>query len=448
MVRYTHSRNCEILTKRELPRIQSALYDAFLQRHVPLPDRDNEGPEAILRAVFPATASGGSPALHFVSYELAEPDHTPTECQRLGTTYAVPLHLTFRLVNGHDHEEEVYACELPLLTKRGTFVIDGVERVAVPQTRRASGARFIEHGGPWEHCGHSCHIIPESGCILELEVTKKDVLMARVDGGARLPAPCLVRAMLPDFVSSDQFGDIFWEAWETEIVRVPEYRDAHRLKGRHSAYRITNEEGDVIVPFGGEFSEGIAKMIASSPLDEVGVIGQISDPLIINTINADPTESHEDALRYICTQVRPGPVSVERARELLYDSFSDPDQYWLGRGGRLEMNRRLGLDQPESLMSLGVSDLIECIRYILRLRQGHGEVDDVTEVTETRIWAIDELAAEHFRLAFQRLKDEAEVLMDLHGPSTLRPRDLIDAEPITDMVRHLFGDDRHFRICS
>ncbi len=421
----------------DLNRLQTSSYEAFLQKDVSPSRRKNQGLEAILRETFPIESYDGSCTLRYIRYTLGRPRYTPEECRKLRLTYAAPFRVLLRIDKEEPVQEEVYLGEIPLMIGGGEFIVNGAERVIVTQLHRSPGVDFLEEGRTADRRLHSCRIIPERGSWIELTVTKKDVLTVRVDQSGQFPATCLLRAMSPDYSTN---ADIIQAFYETETIAVPDARSASKLKGRRAVGEIKNEEGDVIVPAGGEFPEAVAKMIAASPLNEIEVIKEVDDPLILNTIQEDQTTSHEEALLRIYSRLRPGnPPHLEKAKQLFYERFFDSNRYRLGRVGRFRINRKFGLDTPEDQQTLTIEDFVNCIKYLLKLRNGEGEIDDIDHLGNRRVRTIDELAGEEFRKGFLRLKRTVQERMSVQDPKELTPKSLINAKTVSAAIDYFFG---------
>ena len=427
----------EVIDIPDLTQIQTQSFHAFLQQEVSPTRRKNQGLEGILRETFPIESYDGSCTLHYLRYTLGRPRYTPDECRKLRLTYGAPFRVLLRLDKEEPVQEEVYLGEIPLMIGGGEFIVNGAERVIVTQLHRSPGVDFLEEGRTADKRLHSCRIIPERGSWIELTVTKKDVLMVRVDQSGQFPCTCLLRAMSPDYSTN---ADIIQAFYETKTISVPDARSASKLKGRRVVGEIKNEEGEALVPAGGEFSEGIAKMIASSPLNEVEVIKEVDDALILNTAQDDATMSHEEALLRIYSRLRPGnPPHLEKAKQLFYERFFDPNRYRLGKVGRFRINRKFGQNVPESQMTLTIEDFVNSIKYLLNLRRGKGEIDDIDHLGNRRVRTIDELAGEELRKGFLRLKRTVQERMSMQDPAEVTPKTLINAKTVSAAIDYFFG---------
>ena len=437
MEQRNYGRVPEVVDVPDLTRIQTDSFEAFLQKDLSPSRRKAQGLEGILCETFPIESYDGSCTMNYLRYTLGRPRYTPDECRKLRLTYGAPFRVLLRLDKEEPVQEEVYLGEIPLMIGGGEFIVNGAERVIVTQLHRSPGVDFLEEGRTADRRLHSCRIIPERGSWIELTVTKKDVLMVRVDQSGQFPATCLLRAMSPDYSTN---ADIIQAFYETETISVPDARSASKLKGRRVVGEIKNEEGEAVVPAGGEFSEGIAKMIASSPLDEVEVIKVVDDPLILNTAQEDATMSHEEALLRIYSRLRPGnPPHLEKAKQLFYERFFDPNRYRLGRVGRFRINRKFGQNVPETQMTLTIEDFVNSIKYLLGLRQGKGEIDDIDHLGNRRVRTIEELAGEELRKGFLRLKRTVQERMSMQDPAEVTPKTLINAKTVSAAIDYFFG---------
>lgn len=200
--------------------VQAKSYARFLQEEVAAGEREPHGLEALLREMFPIESYDGNLALHYINYELGKPRYTPDECRELRLTYGMPLRIRLRLVRKDSdeiQEDLIYLGDMPIMIGGGEFIINGAERVIVSQLHRSPGVDFIKDQAEGDRTLHSCRIIPERGSWIEIEVTKKDVLVIRIDQSSKLPATTFLRAMDPKY-STDEV--IVEEFYRTRTVRV------------------------------------------------------------------------------------------------------------------------------------------------------------------------------------------------------------------------------------
>jgi DNA-directed RNA polymerase subunit beta len=426
----------------ELPnlvQIQTESYARFLQADVPHSRRDSIGLWSLLTEMFPVKSYDETMSLEVLSYELGEPRYTPDECRALKLTYGAPLMVKMRLNrNGESVDEDVYLGELPLMVGGGEFIINGAERVIVSQLHRSPGVDFGFELSPDNRKMHSCWVIPERGSWIELSVTKKDTLSIRIDQSGKFSAMTFFRAMSPDLSRSE---DIIRQFYQTHTVK----------NGPRAARQIANHYavGDVVDPDSGEIlaegatliSSDVAEAIAANrSISSVEVIREVGDPLILNSLQEDPTTDQEEALERIYLRLRPGnPGNKEKAAALFHEKFYDDTRYRLGRVGRFRLNRKFGSDVEENIQSLLPEDIKNAVDYILALRKpGSGAtVDDIDHLGNRRVKTIDELVCDELRKGFLKLKKNVQERMNLEENPT--PRSLVNAKTISTAVAFFFG---------
>ncbi|MCG3133734.1 MAG: DNA-directed RNA polymerase subunit beta [Planctomycetes bacterium] len=428
----------EIVEVPNLVELQTRSYADFLQAELPYGERKNLGLESILREVFPIKSFNGEMSLEYVGYELGRPRYMPEECRRLRLTYGAPFKVRVRLEKEEPVEEEVYLGEVPLMLGGGEFIINGAERVIVTQLHRSPGVDFSVDIQGGERKMHSCWIIPERGSWIELNVNKKDALQVRIDQSGKFPCTSLLRALDAKF-STD--ADILNAFYRTKNVSRTSRKFREEVTGKRVVTDVVNPEtGEILCEALEVVSEGIAGVIAQSAVESVAVIEEIDDPLILNSVAEDTTNTHEEALLKIYGRLRPGnPPNIEKARELFREKFYDPARYRLGKVGRFRLNRKFGLDIPETEQTLLPEDIINCIKYLLRLRKGDGEIDDIDHLGNRRVRSIMELAADELRKGFLKLRRTVQERMNMEEPQKLTPRALINSKTISSAIEYFFG---------
>ncbi len=420
--------------------LQTKSYRAFLQAEVPFTERSGAGLEAIINEVYPIVSYDKSMELQYIGYELGRPRYTPEECKMLRLTYGAPFKIRVRLEKPEPVEEDVYLGEIPIMIGGGEFIINGAERVIVSQLHRSPGVDFsVEHGAADKKI-HSCWIIPERGSWIELTVGKKDSLHVRIDQSGKFPATSLLRALSEEHSTDEDIIRLFHD---TEKVKVKSRVFVKNVEGRFAVGDIVDlKTGEVLVACGEPISADQARTIADTDLKEIEVIKGTSreDTLLLNTIREDPWKNHQEALLKIYTRLRPGnPPQLEKAKELIHEKFFDPTRYRLGKVGRFRLNRKFGQDIAESEMTLQADDFINSMRYIMTLRRGEGEVDDIDHLGNRRVRTIAELAGDEFRKGFLKLRRTVQERMNIENPQTVTPRSLINSKTISSAVDYFFG---------
>ncbi|MBN2491161.1 MAG: DNA-directed RNA polymerase subunit beta [Planctomycetes bacterium] len=430
----------EILPIPNLVDLQTRSYQAFLQADLPFTERKAVGLEAIIREVFPIVSYDKSMVLEYIGYELGRPRYSPEECKMLRLTYGAPFKIRVRLEKPEPVEEEVYLGEIPIMIGGGEFIVNGAERVIVSQLHRSPGVDFSVEVGTGEKKVHSCWIIPERGSWVELTVGKKDSLHVRIDQSGKFPATSLLRALSEEHSTDEDIIRLFHA---TEKLKTRGRTFTKTVEGRFAVGDIVDlKTGEVLVACGEPISAEQAGLIAATDLKEVEVLkgGPREDALVLNTVREDPWKNHQEALLKIYARLRPGnPPQLEKARDLLHEKFFDPTRYRLGRVGRFRLNRKFGQAIPETEMTLHPDDYINSIRYILKLRRGEGEIDDIDHLGNRRVRTIAELAGDEFRKGFLKLRRTVQERMNIENLQTVTPRSLINSKTISSAVDYFFG---------
>jgi DNA-directed RNA polymerase subunit beta len=420
----------------DLIQIQTASYDRFLQADVPADKRKSEGLEALLREVFPIVSYDGQTTLEYVSYELGERRYTTEECRALRLSYGRPFRLRCRLSRKDKKdvlEEAIYMGEIPIMIGGGEFIINGAERVIVSQLHRSPGVDFTMEFQESDRPLHGARIIPERGSWIEISVTKRDSLAVRIDQSSKLPVTTFVRAM------SDKYGtneSIIRAFYETEKL------DAHDLKPQMYAVAgiVDPATGEEIVGAGKQIGEAVTR-IQTSVTKKVEVVAKTIDPLMLNTLAEDNADSHESALLRIYARLRPGnPPQIDKATTLFKEKFADENRYRLGKVGRFRLNRKFGQGVSEAIMTLQVEDMIATLKYIMDLRAGVGNVDDIDHLGNRRLRTIDETASDELRKGFLKLRRTVQERMSLKEPEELtKISELINSKSVSSSIDFYFG---------
>ncbi len=260
----------------------------------------------------------------------------------------------------------------PIMIGGGEFIINGAERVVVSQLHRSPGVDFVVEIESSDKKLHACRVIPERGSWIELQVTKKDTLGVRIDQSGKFSSMTLLRAMSPEYSSDEAILQAFYEVEEIDSA---DPKAAAKLEGRIACGDVVDPNtGEVLIDSGTTISKASAQVLADAGnLGTIRVLKDSRDPLILQSLQEDPTTDHESALLRIYQRLRPGnPPQLEKARELFHEKFFDTNRYRLGKVGRFRINRKFNQDIPEDRMTLDPEDYVNAIRYILNLRQRQG----------------------------------------------------------------------------
>lgn len=426
----------------EIPNLcetQRKFYAEFLQADVLPNERKRDGLQAIFQEIFPVMSYDETISLDFLEYDLGEPRHTPDECRSLGLTYGAPLKIKCRLKREDSVvDEEVYLGAVPLMIGGGEFIINGAERVIVTQIQRSPGADFSEEVHPSGKRLHSCRIIPERGSWIQIEVTAKDLIYLRIDRSGKIIGTTFLRAL------SDKFGstrEILKAFYPTEVVSLSVKTE--KLKGTILIHDVADPAtGEVAVQAVTKLTEDNIEKLRDLKIKEVEVISETKglDELIVNSVREDDVDSHEDAMLRIYQRMRPGnPPQKEKAVELFSELFFDDKRYNFGRIGRFRLNRKFGQQVPEEVLTLTGEDYFNVLKYIMNLRAGKGEPDDIDHLENRRVRTIKDLVMDEFRKGMIKLRRSVRERMSLKDAGEMTPRTLINSQTVASSIEYFFA---------
>lgn len=431
----------EVIDPPNLIEIQTKSYEEFLQRFTEPDKRLKVGLQAVLSEHFPIESYDGKIRLEYLSYEIENHEMSDYEAIRCGENYTVALKVNFRLTcEDYSAEETVYMGEIPMITDRGTFVVNGAERVIVAQLHRSPGICFEKQRHANGKDIFSFRIIPDRGSWLEVQFDQSDLMYVFLDR----------RRRRRKFLATTFLRYLGYES-DRSIVELFYTIQKLKLKG------VAPDELEYLIPFEdvkfGEKNTVIAK--AYEPLSlstikkmqelgikEIEVIDQREEETLVKTLKKDPAHDRESALKEIFRKFRPGdPSSVQQAGIALDRLFKDEKRYDLTRVGRYKINRKLGLDVPEDCRLIQPIDFLSALKYLLRLKQGEGQVDDIDHLGNRRVRAVGELVSNQCRVGLartERLVRERMTLCDTSARDII-PSKLINPKALSAVVRDFFG---------
>ncbi len=416
--------------------VQRASYERFLQAELNYQRRKLIGLEALFKEIFPIESYDKNMSLEYIGYELDKPRYSPNECRELRLTYGYPLKIRCRLKRKDADdvaEQVVYLAEIPVMIGGGEFIINGAERVIVNQLHRSPGVDFLIESKEGDRVLHGGRIIPERGSWIEISVTRKDVLIVRIDQSSKIPATMFLRAMSEDYGKIESILRLFYE---TKTVSVDKLDPMMWAVGPI----VDTESGEIIVEAGTQIGDRIGQIERSS-IKKIEVIAKAADPLVLNTLAEDDCESHEEALLKLYARLRPGnPPNIEKAKTLFKEKFYDSDRYRLGRVGRFRLNRKFKQSVDENEMTLKPDDFLNTMRYIIGLRNGQGVIDDIDHLGNRRLRTIDELAADEIRKGLLKLRRTVQERMSMKEPGQIeRIADLVNSKSVSSSIEYFFG---------
>ncbi len=434
----------------DLIEIQKKSYEDFLQSHKHPTERSVQGLEAVLREVFPIASYDGTCILEYVSYSLGVPKYNDVECQRRGLTYSVSLRVTFRLIqNDVVREESVYMGTIPIMTRRGTFIINGAERVVVSQLHRSPGICFEKKAQPKGDAFLSFRIIPYRGSWLEAEFDANDLIYVYVDRRRRrrkILATTFMKAL--GYGANAEIMEFFFSTRKASLRTASREKLVDNFLARDV---VSGDEGIVLATSGEKITSELLSRLVAAGVKAVHVAEDATpEHPILKMLQRDETENYDEALIDLYRKLRPGdPATVANARAMMKRLLFDPKRYNLGRVGRYKINQKLGLNGEgeeeianEDSLALTKRDFAEAVRYLINLRMtGEGSLDDIDHLGNRRIRSVGELLENQCRIGLTRMEKIIKERMNLFDLSseTVTPHKLINPKSLSGVVRDFFG---------
>ena len=438
----------EIIDLPNLIEIQIKSYNQFLQVHLLPHERENIGLQEVFNEIFPIKSYDEKTVLEYLSYNLGVPKYSPEECIRRGITYNVTLKVKFRLTDETGiKEEEVYMGTIPVMTDKGTFIVNGAERVIVSQLHRSPGISYEQERHPKGTMIYSFRIIPYRGSWLEASFDTNDLIYIYIDRKKRrrkILASTFIRTL---GYSTD--SDILEEFFETVKVKIKSEKDFVKLVGKILAEDVVDEQTGLVF---GKASEKLTTAMLKRMVDE-GIqavrIAEEADEThpVIKMLSKDTTDSYESALKDFYRKIRPGePPTLSNARSAIMRLFFDPKRYNLGRVGRYKLNRKLGMetkDEDLTVVTLRKEDVIAALKYVIRLKMGdeHAHVDDIDHLGNRRVRSVGELIQNQCRIGLARMEKIIKERMNLFDFSsdTMTPGKIVSAKGLAGVLKDFFG---------
>ncbi|WP_311695050.1 DNA-directed RNA polymerase subunit beta [Sneathia sanguinegens] len=429
-------------------------YEDFLQARVKPEEREVKGLEAIFREIF-GEISHGDIQLKYSSYEIRdndEPLNDELECKRRGKTYSGQLKVKFTLKNkdGEIPSEFVHFGEIPIMTDKGSFIINGAERVVVSQLHRAPGITFNKEmdmqTGKDLFVGK---IIPYKGTWLEFEVDKKDVLNVKIDRRKKVPATVFMKA-IEFFHDNIEIMSEFFEEKTIDLTEIYKYHKDEmlsviksKLEGSFSREdKIDGETGEFIVEIGKRIGETTIQRLIDlkEPSIQIWEVKPEDIPLA-NSIQLDLTRDSDEAVVEIYRKLRPGDlVTVSSAKQLIIPMFTNVQRYDLANVGRYKINKRLKLNLPDTDVVLKKEDVVATVNYIKKLISGNGVTDDIDNLSNRRVRGVGELLAIQIKGGMIKLAKMAkEKMTTIQDLKALSVQSLLNTKPLNALILEFFG---------
>jgi len=495
----------------DLLTLQVESYEKFLQKDVDAGKRKNIGLQAAFNNLFPIESFSKNARLEFISYRLEEPEFNVRECQLRGLSYAAPLRVKTKLITYDkvsDKETvkevknlkqtgdttDVYFGEVPLMTKHGTFVINGTDRVIVSQLHRSPGV-FFDHDKGVQTSGKllfSARVIPYRGSWLDFEFDAKDNIFARIDRRRKIPATILLHAL---GLNDQEIVDLFFEKDKYKIsskeakievnlehlkgtiaefdinagkklivskgkrinaLHIKQIKDSKNkylslnlseIENKILAHDLVDKEtGELFAKANDILTKELIEEIINNKITEIQTI-YINDvdqgPYISNSLRIDPSSSKEEALIEIYRMMRPGePPTKEASENLFTNLFFNQERYDLSEVGRMKFNRRISVSSDKGSSILSKDDIVNVLKTLINIRNGSDVVDDIDHLGNRRIRTVGEMVENTFRVGLIRVERAVRDRLSLVETEELMPRDLINSKPVSAAIKEFFGSSQ------
>ncbi len=485
--------------------LQKESYEKFLQANAKAEERKNIGIQSVFNSFFPISDSAGKVSVEFISYSLKEPRHEYSECLSAGKTFSSALSAHLRLILWHQEEgseikeirsikeQEVYLCEVPLMTESGSFIFNGAERVIVSQMRRAPGVFFDSENVKISGSkSYTAKIIPHIGSWLDFEYDSKDILHFRIDKKRKIPATTLLRAI---GLSSESIIQNFYGSLETSVgkkgwalkfdqqlfntkkiqhdlicpnsgeVIVKEGTKINKKlieklqEEKFDSYLLTDEAllgfvyaqdlieaetGEMLLEAGSIVTAESLEILQKLNFKHVSIINPSKSdigPYIYNTLLVDKNITQKDALFDIYKAVRLGeaPSSVEVAKNYFDNLFFNDTRYNLSDVGRMKMNHRLGLEISTATLFLTSKDVEQTIKILSKIKHNDLKTDDIDNLANRRVRAVGELVENQMRIGMARVEKSIIEKINSVDVDTLMPQAIINSKPLITAVKDFFA---------
>ena len=431
----------------DLLSVQVDAFQSFIQENELEDERLNIGLEEVFNNVFPIEDSHRNYVLEYKSYFLGLAKYTPEECIDRGLTYSVPLKV--RLVlhitnednrNKYDQsiEQEVYFGNIPYMTSKGNFVINGAERVIVSQLQRSPGVFFDHSIHPNGTKLYQARIIPFRGSWVDFTTDINDSLFAIIDRRRKFPATMLLRAL-----GYSTNADIFRAFGCIEDIKIRSKNVSQAIGCTVVEDIIDTETGEIYIEGGSELTQEAIDELKEAKIKSVEVVNQNKDfhsMMLHNSMIKDPSKNTEEALTIVYQLLRSGePPNLETAQKFIERIFFNPKKYDLGEVGRYRLNQQFGLDVPVEDTVLTMDDIIQVLNHLIDMRKGERGSDDIDHLGNRRVKSVGEQLTNQFSVALSRMLRTIYERMNLREQESITPQDLINSRVVTTVVNTFFG---------
>ena len=439
----------EVIAPPNLIQNQIDSFRDYLQRDIPPTHRKQDGLQAVFSEIFPIESYDGRASLEYLSYRVDDPKADEEESLREGLSFSAPLYVKLRLrehseESGKDEikDEEIYMGEIPMISSRGSFIINGAERVVVSQLHRSPGICFEKTTHTSGKLLHSFRIIPDRGTWIEAQFDQNDLLYIYLDRRRRRRKFLITTFLRALGHGSDlELLELFYQI---ETISV-----AKALKMDHVSHLVLVEDmvdgnkGVVLARSFEPLTKTGLRTFQKAGISEMRVIDTaVDDGAIIRSLKKDTARNEEEALKEIYKKLRPGePPTTQNAKALIKRLFEDSKRYDLGRVGRYKLNQKLGLETDLNVRIVNVEDIVAATKYLTNLKRGNGMIDDIDHLGSRRVRTVGELLANQCRIGLARTERVVKERMTLYDQNvdSLTPQKLINPKALTTVIRDFFA---------
>ena len=438
-----------VLDVPDLLNIQNETFEDFIQMNVLPENRVVKGLQKVFLDNFPIFDNKENYRLDFIEYNIEKARFSVEECMERGLTYASPLKAKLRLSTKdpdteefvNSVEQEVYLGNVPFMTDKGTFVINGAERVVVSQLHRSPGVAFAETIHPNGTPIYSARIIPLRGSWVEFATDINHVMFVYIDRRKKFPATTLLRAL--GYATDDEILNLFNLVEEVDVNKA----DLDYYLGRTIASDVFDmASGEIFLNRGSALTEEDLERLDEAEVETIKFLTSetsAEQDLIVNTLRKDTSQSKEEALFAIYRQLRSGEApDMETAEALIEKLFFNDKRYDLGEVGRHRMNDKLNLNIPETNTVLTIEDIIEIMKYIINLKNGNESVDDIDHLGNRRVRTVGEQLSQQFNVGMARMARTIKERMNMRDTENFTPQDLVNARTISSVINAFFGTNQ------
>ncbi|MDR2072480.1 MAG: DNA-directed RNA polymerase subunit beta [Spirochaetaceae bacterium] len=459
----------DVMELPDLIDIQLCSYDRFLQRsRIKAGESPKlQGLEEVFRSTFPIESPNGDMVLEYEYYTLDE-DHikfSEMDCKQKGITYSAPLKARINLIfqqTGEIRQKDIYMGDIPIMSERGTFIINGAERVVVSQIHRSPGVIFSHEKGIF-----SSRIIPYRGSWLEFEIDqKREMIYAKIDRKKRILGTIFLRAL-----GYENREEIIRAFYSIETFKVKDDKDTReKITGKVLAspvwVRAAEKEGEEnqdekkkLYRTGEKLHPHNVDELLANGIKSIEVINfaaeeSLNSPMLLNCFDREEIKfskedsardepSREEALAAVYSVLMPGEsITVEAAEKDLLGMFFTSRRYDLGRVGRYKLNKKFNYTEPLDVFTLTKQDVIATMKYLIKVFVGDEAIDDIDHLGNRRVRSVGELMANAMKIAFSRMERIAKERMSLKETDTIKPQDLISIKPVVAAIKEFFGSSQ------